>query len=148
MSVKTKVLLAAMVLIFAMGSLIVVSVAQTASYYLTVDEFSEQKERLSDRPVRISGFIDGGSVDYDEQNLILRFDIQDEERTKQISVVYEGVKPDTFIDGWEAIVEGRLNEEGVFEATELLVKCPSKYEGEEYDGYEQYKDDQQTDIES
>jgi cytochrome c-type biogenesis protein CcmE len=131
--VKNKVLLAGFLIASVMGTLIFMGVAQTASYYMTVNEFFEQKEKLSDRSLKLSGFIVGETVVYDEQNLRLAFDITDEAGEKQLSVVYEGVKPDTFIDEWETIIEGRINEEGVFIATELLVKCPSKYEAEEYE---------------
>jgi cytochrome c-type biogenesis protein CcmE len=129
---KNKVLLAGLLIAGVMGALIFMGVAQTASYYMTVDEFFEKQDKLSDRSLKLSGFIVGESVDYDPQNLKLAFDITDEAGEQQLSVVYEGVKPDTFIDGWETIIEGRINEEGVFIATELLVKCPSKYESEEY----------------
>lgn len=132
MKVKNKVMLAGFLIASVMGTLIFMGIAQTASYYMAVDEFFEQKGKLSDRSVKLSGFIIGDSVIYDERNLKLAFDIKDEEGDQRLSVVYEGVKPDTFIDGWETIVDGRLDEEGTFVATELLVKCPSKYEAEEY----------------
>jgi len=39
-----------------------------------------------------------------------------------------GVKPDLLKNEAQAIMSGRINENGVFEATELLLKCPSRYE--------------------
>lgn len=142
MKVKNKVMLAGFLIASVMGTLIFMGIAQTASYYMTVDEFFEQNGKLSDRSVKLSGFIIGDSVIYDERNLKLTFDIKDEEGHQRLSVVYVGVKPDTFIDGWETIVDGRLDEEGTFVATELLVKCPSKYEAEEYEkDAETYKTD-------
>jgi cytochrome c-type biogenesis protein CcmE len=128
---KSKVIIAGVIILLAIGGLIATGVANTASYYMTVDEFMEKKETLSNRTVKLSGFIIGDSVIYDEQNLKLRFEIRDEEETTRLWVVYEGVKPDMFTDGWEAIVDGQLNKEGVFIASELLVKCPSKYEEQE-----------------
>jgi cytochrome c-type biogenesis protein CcmE len=43
-------------------------------------------------------------------------------------VVYRGIIPDTFSDSVEVVVEGRLDSNGVFQATTLLAKCASRYE--------------------
>jgi cytochrome c-type biogenesis protein CcmE len=42
-------------------------------------------------------------------------------------VVYKGVRPGSFEDGVEVLVEGRYKD-GVFTAENVLTKCPSKYE--------------------
>jgi cytochrome c-type biogenesis protein CcmE len=36
--------------------------------------------------------------------------------------------PDLFKDGAEVVVEGKLTAAGTFHATNLLAKCPSKFE--------------------
>jgi cytochrome c-type biogenesis protein CcmE len=41
---------------------------------------------------------------------------------------YRDALPDTFSDDVEVVMEGRLREDGVFEATTLLTKCGSRYE--------------------
>jgi len=46
----------------------------------------------------------------------------------RMTIHYTGVKPDLLKDEAQAIVTGSLDAEGVFQATELLMKCPSKYE--------------------
>jgi cytochrome c-type biogenesis protein CcmE len=51
-----------------------------------------------------------------------------------LNVVYQGVTPDMFQDGGEVVVEGALDEQGVFHANTLLTSCPSKYEAEEKAG--------------
>jgi cytochrome c-type biogenesis protein CcmE len=43
-------------------------------------------------------------------------------------VVYRGIAPDTFTDGVDVVVEGRMGEDGTFHATTLLAKCASRYE--------------------
>ncbi len=47
-----------------------------------------------------------------------------------LPVVYKGVKPDTFEQGESVVAEGRLGSDGVFQASNILVKCPSKYESQ------------------
>ena len=39
--------------------------------------------------------------------------------------------PDTFKHGAEVVVTGRVRDDGTFDASELLAKCPSKYEAAE-----------------
>ena len=48
-----------------------------------------------------------------------------------VNVYYKGVKPDSFKADVQVILEGKYNKaENLFKATTLLVKCPSRYEGE------------------
>src|SRR5205085_12641478 len=53
-----------------------------------------------------------------------------------IPVVYHGIAPDTFTDGVDVVVEGRMGQDGKFRATTLLAKCASRYEN----APEKYKD--------
>jgi cytochrome c-type biogenesis protein CcmE len=46
----------------------------------------------------------------------------------RMKVVYVGPKPDLLRDEAQAIMTGRIGEDGVFYADELLLKCPTKYE--------------------
>jgi cytochrome c-type biogenesis protein CcmE len=56
------------------------------------------------------------------------FDAVNDPNRARLEVVYYGVKPDLLQNEAQAIVTGRLGEDGVFYADELLLKCPSKYE--------------------
>ena len=62
---------------------------------------------------------------------------------KVFPVVYRGIAPDTFTDGVDVVVEGRMDEDGTFRATTLLAKCASRYEsapgGEKYKQTPGYK---------
>ena len=42
--------------------------------------------------------------------------------------MYRGITPDTFTDGVDVVVEGRLGRDNTFRATTLLAKCASRYE--------------------
>ena len=46
----------------------------------------------------------------------------------RLDVVYNGVQPDLLKNEAQAIMTGRLGEDGKFYASELLLKCPTKYE--------------------
>jgi hypothetical protein len=46
----------------------------------------------------------------------------------RLPVVFGGVAPGIFAEQIDVVVEGRYTPEGVFHATTLLTKCPSRFE--------------------
>ena len=56
----------------------------------------------------------------------LRFGLRDVEGTARVAVLFRGSVPDLFRKGRDVVVVGRLSN-GVFVASELSTKCPSKY---------------------
>ena len=99
-----------------------------AIYYLTLKELNAQRASLIDRPVRVNAPLDKSSIQFDDKTLTLRFNLKD--GTLVLPVVYKGTVPDTLDKGESIVAEGRLSVDGVFQASAILVKCPSKYESE------------------
>ncbi|NIM07412.1 MAG: cytochrome c maturation protein CcmE, partial [Armatimonadetes bacterium] len=62
---------------------------------------------------------------------VLKFTIIDSDGDKVLPVVFRGVAPDTFKEDADVVAEGYLTPEGVFQASTILAKCPSRYEAEE-----------------
>jgi len=56
------------------------------------------------------------------------FYMQDEKGT-EMKVVYDGARPNNFEIADAIVVKGRYRD-GYFHASEILTKCPSKYEGD------------------
>ncbi len=56
------------------------------------------------------------------------FNLIDEESA--IKVNYTGSPPDNFQEAEQVVVIGKLVSRGTIEGYDMLVKCPSKYEGE------------------
>lgn len=121
-----KVMAGIFVVVIVVGYLFYSGFRGSMIYYYKVGEILAQKDTLMDKGIRISGKVLEGSVNYDTKTLQLDF-IAFEEGA-QIPVRYTGVIPDTFKEGEEVVLEGKLSSAGVFEATNILVKCPSKYE--------------------
>jgi cytochrome c-type biogenesis protein CcmE len=48
---------------------------------------------------------------------------------QEVKVVFDGAKPNNFEIAEAVVVTGRF-EDGYFHATEILTKCPSKYEAD------------------
>ncbi len=118
-----KFLIGGAIILVVIGWLIFSNVQGSTAYYLTVEEVMGQGP--SDRMVRVSGLVVGETIDWDTQQMTLRFEIADEGGS--MPVIFKGVRPDMFQDGAQAVVEGKYAASGVFEATNLLLKCPSKY---------------------
>jgi cytochrome c-type biogenesis protein CcmE len=94
-------------------------------YYLTVSEFVQTPEGRDDG-FRINGRVAEGSVVRAETGGEIGFLLTD--GTSSLQVRYRGAVPDAFTEGGEVVVEGRLDDDGAFEAHTLIAKCPSKYE--------------------
>jgi cytochrome c-type biogenesis protein CcmE len=68
------------------------------------------------------------TVKYDVDKGELVFALQDEQQ-EVMEVVYRGVKPANFEQATSVVAIGTFKD-GRFEADQLLVKCPSKYQAE------------------
>jgi cytochrome c-type biogenesis protein CcmE len=123
-----KVLILAGLLILAVGYLIATSIQNTAVYYLTITEL-RARSLTPGEIVRVNGWVQTGTIEKAPDGTSVRFVMYDKADPSQTLVVsYRGLIPDTFVDGAEVVVEGKLLANGQFEATTLLAKCPSKFE--------------------
>jgi cytochrome c-type biogenesis protein CcmE len=104
------------------------SFQSNAVYYYTLREFNAQQARLQGQNVRVNGPLDKSSIKLDQKNLVLQFNLKDNEIV--MPVVYHGVAPDTLTTGESVVAEGHLDSSNVFQADDILVKCPSKYEAQ------------------
>ncbi|MFT7387481.1 MAG: cytochrome c-type biogenesis protein CcmE [Candidatus Endobugula sp.] len=75
--------------------------------------------------IRGGGCVLQGSIIRSMDSLETRFTLTD--GIAQIDVTYTGILPDLFAEGEAAVVNGMLNEAGVFEATEVLAKHDEAY---------------------
>jgi cytochrome c-type biogenesis protein CcmE len=125
---QTKFIIGGLVIVAVVAYLIFSSIGGSAAFYLTVAELQEKGDDAVGARARVAGIVDGDSIEWNEQSLDLAFEIVDE--SGRMPVTYQGIRPDMFQGEAEAVVEGSLNENGVFEASSLLLKCPSKYEAE------------------
>jgi cytochrome c-type biogenesis protein CcmE len=56
-----------------------------------------------------------------------------DEAGKECKVVLDGAAPNNFELATSVVAKGRFTDEGYFHASELLTKCPSKYEAQATD---------------
>ena len=93
--------------------------------YVTFDEAKQSK-----RTVQVMGGLEKGTFRYDTTSKTLLFNLVDPESKALLPVAYRDVKPANFEDAVSIVAIGRYNEKS-FHAEKLLVKCPSKYQGQE-----------------
>ena len=77
------------------------------------------------RSFRIGGLVREGSVVRNRDNLEVSFALTD--TMHDIKVTYKGILPDLFREGQGIVANGRLDEEGVFVASEVLAKHDENY---------------------
>lgn len=114
----------------AIVALVLIGMQDKGIYSKSVDELVAQKTKFMGKPVRAEGKLVHGTLVRRESPCEYRFTI--EKNGVKLPVRYaKCVVPDTFRDipGMDlgVTVEGEL-QGGSFEATQVLAKCPSKYE--------------------
>jgi cytochrome c-type biogenesis protein CcmE len=88
--------------------------------------FSEAQKRP--QRVQVMGAIDHDKVQWDVERKLLTFPITDTDGSKMV-VRYNGTMPGNFGQATHAVCVGKYDGQ-YFEAEQLLIKCPSKYQGE------------------
>lgn len=104
------------------------SATEGGQWFLEVDEAVASTTIPTDRPIRVKGNVAAGSYQTTEGTTMHRFAIVGKTESA-MPVVYDGAMPDVFAEGREVVVEGIRKADGTLVATEVIAKCPSKYEG-------------------
>ena len=98
----------------------------TAATTMSIAEAAENPQ--AGQKVQVSGNVVQDS--FSTSNDVLTFKIYDPEGdpATQLEVRYDGAASSTFGNDVTAICTGKINDAGVLECSELVTKCPSKYE--------------------
>jgi cytochrome c-type biogenesis protein CcmE len=115
---------------YAVGAVLVVAFLAygTTSFKSNLTPYvSFEEASRSGKKVQVAGGLVENSTKYLDASEELRFDMVDEDGNT-MTVHYNGVKPGNFEEAVQIVAVGSFTE-GVFHAEQLLVKCPSKYQG-------------------
>ncbi|HEY9192254.1 MAG TPA: cytochrome c maturation protein CcmE [Methyloversatilis sp.] len=77
------------------------------------------------RTFRIGGMVLDGSLERGADGTSVKFIVTD--TVNRIPVTYKGALPDLFKEGKGVVAQGRLGEDGVFAASEVLAKHDENY---------------------
>lgn len=144
---QRRFFLGTLAIFVAVAAISMVSFYQNRELYLEVDTLlageqplpgevvraAELRPRAGTAPgkdlgprIQLRGLVDKRSTDRGVDGLEMRFSLYGQ--AGAVPVHYRGVVPDTFDMAETVTVAGHMTDSGVFQADELLVQCPSKYE--------------------
>jgi cytochrome c-type biogenesis protein CcmE len=123
------------IIVLSLGYLAYTGVQESKSYYVTIAELRKdaaQGDKVYAKRLRVAGNVVPGSIK--RQGSRVEFSLQ--EKADVLPIVYHGTEapPDTFKDNAQALAEGSLGRDGVFQAKTLQAKCASKYAPQQQPG--------------
>ena len=123
---KQRLYLVLFIVIFSSAAIGLVTYALRGNINLFFPpaEVAEGKAPVG-QPIRVGGMVVEGSVQRSDYSLALRFELTDYKAS--VPVVYEGILPDLFDEGQGAVASGKLGEDGVLQASEVLAKHDENY---------------------
>jgi cytochrome c-type biogenesis protein CcmE len=129
MKARSKFLVGGVVVLGTMSVLMWSSVSSASIPVMTpgmLQDRVKEQPNLRNRGVQVGATVVPRTVKEFPGGRELSFLVQYKGDT--MPVHYRGIKPDTFTDSVDVQMEGRLDENGTFQATTLLTKCASRYE--------------------
>src|SRR5437868_8137655 len=123
-----RIALAIVIIVLSLGYLAYTGVEESKSYYVTISELHKdaaQGDKVYSKRLRVAGNVVPGSIK--RQGSRVEFSLS--ENDQLLTVIYHGSEapPDTFKDNAQALAEGSLGRDGIFQAKHLQAKCTSKY---------------------
>jgi cytochrome c-type biogenesis protein CcmE len=134
---KVGFALALLVVLSSFGYLVYGGIGENLVYFVTPGELLAKGTQAYDKPIRLGGQVMPGTMQWDPDALDLRFTLQDEDG--QVRVHSTKAPPAMFREGQGVIVEGRLNRNGIFESSSVMVKHSNEYRPPE-DGHPKPED--------
>jgi len=148
---RWKFIAGGLLILAAVVYLLISSTKANAEYFMTVNELLAKGKNSVGQNVRISGAVAGDTIQFNPTTNVLSFEIANvpgdnatitaegglakvlheaviDPTRARLTIVYNGPKPDLLRDEAQAIITGYLGEDGTFQAEELLLKCPTKYQ--------------------
>ena len=122
---RVQLIVGGLIVAALLGAIAYQGVDQTISFY-TPTEVLAKPEAVRSKTIRIMALVEPKSTEWDAQAVRLSFKITEDSRTF-IPVQFRGVKPDMYREGQGVVVEGKLDPNGTFQATNLLVKHSEEY---------------------
>src|SRR5258708_28065371 len=129
-----KIGLTAFVLVGAFATMLWSTLREGAEYYKNVDEVMVNEQVLHDKQLQMHGYVVPNSILVKKSTLEYKFRVQNNPaRAPQaggvIDVTYKGILPDTFKDGAEVVLKGKLTPARFHTRPHGgLAQGPSKYE--------------------
>ena len=130
MKKHSKAIFAGLLIVAAFFYLITIGLREGSMYYLEVSEFTERMDSVAGEKIRVNGTVLLDTIHYDTNKGELTFTLKDTDGPQKLNVIYRGAPPDLVDrEGVTIVAEGIYRPaQKLFFSSNLLVKCPSKYE--------------------
>ena len=120
-----KLIIALVLLVFALGYFAFTAFQSATVFYLTVGELLEGEGKVGET-VRVNGKLVEDSFRREGEGTLAKFNLTDGQYL--LPAIHDGVLPDLFFNEHsEIVLQGQHGEDGVFKSHMVVVKCPSKY---------------------
>ena len=106
------------------ASILIYAFSNNMVYFYTPTQIVK-KEAPFNSYIRIGGMVKKNSILKSNNSLKVAFVIHDLE--KEVSVIYDGILPDLFAEGQGVVMTGKINNNNVFIANEVLAKHDENY---------------------
>jgi len=93
-------------------------------YFILPHEYAAKQADYTDKQLRLGGVVEEGSVDFDNQTLLLAFNVTDGLYSYPVS--HRGAPPELFRENMGVVVEGKFAD-GTFNSNEVLIKHSEEY---------------------
>ncbi|MBK9033237.1 MAG: cytochrome c maturation protein CcmE [Myxococcales bacterium] len=130
-----KIVLTAAIGLGVVGFFFHSSSSHTSAYKMA-DEVAAAADQWVGQQMKVHGWVQAGTIDEQVVGQEMHRTFVLEHKGRSVIIKHTGPKPDTFRDKAEVVAEGKLMVEdghAVLYATNLMAKCPSKYDGAQRD---------------
>ena len=142
---RWKYLIGGLLILGAVAVLILSPTISGMRYFITVDELLANPAKYANQAVRVSGAVDGATIQYDPEALLITFTVanvpdqtpdlalalheavQDPNAARLQIRVENQVKPELLQHEAQALMTGTLGPDGIFHVSELNLKCPTRF---------------------
>lgn len=147
-STLAKIVITAVVAVCGVGFLVKSSVSSAQHYMMVDDLVATDLSSWQNKELKVHGWVEAGSITEKVVNQETHRTFILQKAGKKIRIFSSGPKPDTFKDQSEVVATGHLVPAAqmkdlasslgvaiesdmpyVVDSTELMAKCPSKYDG-------------------
>ena len=121
---RLSLIVVMVVAVFIAGGFTFFAFQENLMLYFTPSEVAEGKAPTGQR-FNIGGMVAANSVVKSDNSVEVRFDVTDYDKT--ITVTFADILPDLFREGQAVVAKGKLNNQGIFVADEVLAKHDENY---------------------
>ncbi|MDI1352852.1 MAG: cytochrome c maturation protein CcmE [bacterium] len=121
---KMITILFVLIILSVVTALVLYALRQNISLFYTPTQIALGEAPMK-RPIRIGGMVEKNSIVRAAKGLNVAFKITDFNKTVVVS--YTGILPDLFREGQGIVAEGEVDNQGYFQATQVLAKHDANY---------------------